>query len=145
MNKSKVLKPTVVIAALLIAGTAGILVRSAAAGPVKPVTTGKVVRGVTLPGPPGPAGTSTGKQCDFSGESVSQTGHLEDASVNCGSDDVAGLVRTLPARFNAYCVADVSRLGGRLIKAELPDNRNHCSLSAITPKDATQKFGGALW
>jgi hypothetical protein len=145
MNESKVLKPMVVIAALLITGTVGMLVRSATAGPVKPVTTGKVVRGVTLPGPPGPPGTSTGRQCDFSGESVSQTGHLEDASVNCGSDNVAALVGTLPARFNAHCVADVSRLGGRLIPAPLPGNRYHCSLSALTPRDATQKFGGAVW
>ena len=43
MNKSKILKPMVVIAALLITGTAGMLVRSAIAGLVEPVTKGKVV------------------------------------------------------------------------------------------------------
>lgn len=112
----------------------------------KPVETGVVIRGVTLAGPVGNPGTSTGKTCDFSGEPVDPSGRLEGASVNCRpSGNRANTLPGLPARFNAYCVINAPVKSARLIQAARPDNANHCDLSGITPKDATGQFGGAVW
>jgi hypothetical protein len=110
------------------------------------VTTGKVIRGVTLPGPVGATGTSTGVTCDFSGEDVDQNKKIEDASVNCkqGGTDTQ-VLRGLPQRFNAYCIIDAPVRSGRLITAPMSGNDQHCSLSGITITDATQQFGGAVW
>jgi hypothetical protein len=73
-------------------------------------------------------------------------GKMTGASVNCqqGGNTQQVLIG-LPTRFNAYCVTQAKTLGGRLIPAPVPGNNNHCDLSAISPKDATQKFGGAVW
>lgn len=110
------------------------------------VTTGKVIRGVTLPGPAGPAGTSTGKTCDFSGEEVNQSGNMTGASVNCRANGTLPQVLVgLPVRFNAYCAITAPVKSARLITAPVPGNANHCDLSGITPKDATGQFGGAVW
>lgn len=110
-----------------------------------PVTTGKVIRGVTLPGG-GIPGQPTGKTCDFSGEAVNQHGQMTGASVNCGpggtlQQNLVGL----PARFNAYCVIDAPVKSARLIQAPVPGNAHHCDLSGITPKDATSQFKGSVW
>lgn len=117
------------------------------AGGVVPVTTGVVIRGLTLGGAPAP-GQKTGHTCDFSREDVDQAGRMTDASVQCRpggtyADTVAGLA----ANFTAYCIIDAKRLpgGARLIAAPVPGNANHCSLSAVAPKDATGFFGGATW
>jgi hypothetical protein len=130
------------IALALIAGVA-------AAEGTKPVTTGKVIRGLTLPPPPGAPGTPTGTTCDYSNENtdpVDQNGTLTGSSVNCGPDGtLAQNLVGLPARFNAYCVIDAPVKSGRLIQASLPGDANHCDLSGIKPKDATGQFNGAVW
>ncbi|POF31772.1 protein rhiC [Roseibium marinum] len=112
----------------------------------KPVTSGVVIRGVTLGGPRGVAGTSTGKQCDFSGEEVNQSGRMTGASVNCRpGGNLANTLAGLPARFDAYCAINAPVKSARLIQAAVPGNANHCDLSGITPKDATGQFKGAIW
>lgn len=130
------------VLALLCAGTA-------LADGTKPVTTGPVVRGVTiLPRPAGAnPGDSTGKTCDFSKEDVDQSGNMTGASVNCGARaTVDALVADLPPRFNAYCVVRSAPVkSARLIPAPLQGNDTHCDLSSIKPKDATSQFGGAVW
>lgn len=112
------------------------------------VTTGVVIRGVVVPG----AGVSgqpvnPGRTCSFANEEVNGTGHLTGASVQCKKDGNVG--NTIPGLinppFNAYCVVDASRLGGRLITAPIRGNDNHCDLSGIKPADATNRFGGAKW
>ncbi|MGG7539856.1 protein rhiC [Rhizobium sp. Nf11,1] len=113
---------------------------------VNPVTTGVVIRGVTLAGPVGAPGTPTGKTCDFSGEPVDPSGRMEGASVNCRPNgNLANTLLGLPARFNAYCMIQAPVKSARLIQASRPDNANHCDLSGITPKDATGQFRGAVW
>ncbi len=116
-------------------------------GGVVPVTTGVVIRGLTLGGAPVP-GQKTGHTCDFSRESLDQTGRMTDASVQCRPGGTyADTVTGLAGNFTAYCMIDAKRLpgGARLIAASVPGNANHCSLSAVTPKDATGFFGGATW
>lgn len=133
----------VVCTAIALAASSGV-----EAGGTQPVTSGAVIRGVTLPGPPGLPGTSTGKTCDFSGEEVNQAGKMTGASVNCKPGGTEPQVLAgLPNRFNAYCViTDAKNLkSARLIQAPKPDNQNHCDLSEITPKDATEQFKGAVW
>ncbi|MDY8109885.1 protein rhiC [Fulvimarina sp. 2208YS6-2-32] len=111
-----------------------------------PVTTGVVIRGVTLTGPAGAPGTATGKVCDFSGEEVNQAGRLTGASVNCrAGGNLGNTLVGLPARFNAYCSVKAPVKSARTIVAPLRDNANHCDLSGITIKDATGQFGGAVW
>jgi hypothetical protein len=117
----------------------------AAAQGTKPVTTGAVIRGVTLPGA-GTPGSKAAATCDFSGEEVNQAGRMTGASVNCGpggttQQNIVGL----PPRFNAYCVINAPVSGARLIQAPIPDDAKHCDLSGITPKDATGQFKGAIW
>lgn len=114
---------------------------------VTPVTTGVVIRGVTLSGPVGASGTTTGKTCDFSDEEVNQAGKMTGASVNCQrGGDVAQVIEGLPSRFNAYCTLGAKDLKSvRLLEASVPGNKNHCDLSGITRKDATGQFKGAVW
>lgn len=122
-----------------------------AAGPVAAqtvVSTGVVVRGVTLPGAGVPGQKVPGRTCDFSGEEVDQAGRMTGASVQCRAGGaLANTLPGLPARFNAYCVVDAGALKGapRVITAAVPGNANHCDLSGITPRDATGRFGGAVW
>ena len=122
-------------------------VPAARADGTKPVTSGAVIRGVTLTGA-GTSGASASAACDFSGESVTG-GKMDDASVNCkpNAPDVKTVLKGLPARFNAYCViSSASSLKtGRLIQSSMPDNANHCSLSDLKPSDAQSKFGTAVW
>jgi hypothetical protein len=118
----------------------------AAARGTKPVKTGAVIRGITLPPPVGAPGTSTGMPCDFSGDPVDPNGRLTDSSVNCGpggtlQQNIVGL----PARFNAYCAIKAPVKSARLIQAPIPGDPNHCDLSGITPKDAMGQFKGAVW
>jgi rhizosphere induced protein len=120
----------------------------AAAQGTKPVKSGAVVRGLTLTplDPPAKPGMSTGFTCDFSGDAVGPGGELEDASVNCKpGGDLKKTMKGLPARFNAYCETNAPVSGARLIQSSRKDNKNHCSLSGITPKKATEEFGGAVW
>jgi hypothetical protein len=110
------------------------------------VTTGKVIRGVTLAGPAGPSGTSTGQNCDFAGEEVSQAGKMTGASVNCqAGGNTPQVLAGLPVRFNAYCAINAPVKSARLITASRSDNANHCDLSGITIQDATGQFKGAVW
>ncbi|TQX84480.1 MULTISPECIES: protein rhiC [Rhizobium] len=121
-------------------------VKNNATAGVTPVETGVVIRGVTLTGPKGQPGSSTGKTCDFSGEAVNQSGRMEGASVNCKPNgNFATTLPGLPQRFDAYCVIKAPVKSARLLQAPVPDNPNHCDLSGITPKDATAQFGGAVW
>jgi hypothetical protein len=120
---------------------------AAAQNGTKPVESGAVIRGLTLPGGGNP-GDSTGTTCDFSKEEVNQAGQMTGASVNCGpggtlQQNIAGL----PVFLNAYCETKAPLKGAaRLIQAPIPPaNPNHCDLSGITPKDATGQFGGAVW
>jgi hypothetical protein len=120
---------------------------TAAAGTV-PVTTGVVVRGQTVPGN-GTTGEKVGGNCEnFRSEEVTQTGQLSGASVQCKrGGTVADVIKSLPTRFNAYCVLDAKKLRNvaRLIPAQKDGNNEHCDLSAITPDDAVGLFGGAIW
>ncbi|MFN3583526.1 hypothetical protein [Phenylobacterium sp.] len=122
-----------------------------AAGPAAAqtvVSTGVVVRGVTVPGAGVPGMKVPGRTCDFSGEETYPNGRMTGASVQCrAGGNLANTIPGLPQRFNAYCVIDASTLKGapRLITAPIPGDANHCDLSGITPKDATGRFGGAIW
>jgi len=125
-------------------GICVLVAAAAVAAGQRPVTTGIVVRGVTVPGH-GAAGASTGRTCDFSSEETTMAGKMTGASVQCASGaTLATALAHLPARFNAYCAAQASRVGGQLISAPVPGNAEHCDLSALSPKDATAKFGGAV-
>ena len=119
----------------------------AAAQGTKPVTSGAVIRGLTLPGPPGVPGTSARATCKFSNDPVGQDGRLTDSSVNCGpGGTVQQNLVGLPAYFNAYCAINAPVKGARLIQAPIPgSNDKHCDLSGITPADATKQFKGAVW
>lgn len=115
------------------------------------VKNGVVIRGLTIPPSdqvPPPrriSGQSTTFMCDFSGEDLVQN-NLEDASVNCKPNgDLSSTLKWLPARFNAYCLVNAPVKSARLIQAPVKDNANHCSLSGITPADATSQFGGSVW
>jgi hypothetical protein len=123
-------------------------VHAHAAG-VKPVTTGVVIRAVNVGGPAGAPGTKSTAQCDFSREEVGQDGNMTGASVNCrAGGNRAQVIAGLPGTFNAYCVVEASRLQGRLIPAPVSSparNDNHCDLSAMSPKNASAKFGAAYW
>ncbi len=134
---------------LLTALTASMLLAHGSAGAqgTKAVTSGFVIRGLTVGGG-GTTGTpiGNGRTCDFSRDPVSQTGHLEGSSVNCAPNGtLQGTMFGLAANFTAYCAMKAPVRGARLIQAPLPDNPNHCDLSGITPKDATQQFKGAYW
>lgn len=120
--------------ALLAATIAGAATAAAAQTPVK---TGIVVRGVNGDLP---------RTCDFSREEVDQSGRMTGASVQCKKDGTLKQVLAhLPTTFSAYCQVSASDLGGaRLITAPLADDPEHCDLSAITPKDAQRRFGGAV-
>lgn len=115
------------------------------------VSTGVVLRGLTVNPVPVPApaqGTpvNPGRTCDFSREEVDQNGRMTGASVQCrAGGNVANTVPGMAANFTAYCVIDASRLRGRLITAAVPGNANHCDLSGVTRSDATGQFGGAKW
>lgn len=138
MNKS-MLMAAMAVSMLLTADVA-------AARGAKPVKTGAVIRGLSLPPPVGAPGSSTGSTCDFSGDPVDQNGRLTDSSVNCGSDGTLQQnIVGLPSRFNAYCAIRAPVKSARLIRAPIPDDPNHCDLSGITPKDATRQFKGAVW
>ncbi|WP_309644169.1 hypothetical protein [Phenylobacterium sp.] len=122
-------------------------VAEALVGGVVPVTTGVVIRGLSMPGIPAP-GQKTGRTCDFSREDVDQNGRMTDASVQCQPGGTyASTIGGLAPPFTAYCMIDAKRLpgGARLIPAPVSGNANHCSLSAVKPKDATGFFGGATW
>ncbi|MGB3313955.1 MAG: hypothetical protein WBB85_06050 [Albidovulum sp.] len=113
---------------------------------VTPVTTGVVIRGVTIGGPAGAAGTTTGTTCSFGREEVDINGRILGASVNCRpGGNLANTLQGLPLRFDAYCVINAPVKSARLIEADVPDNPNHCDLSGITPKDAEGQFKGAVW
>jgi len=117
----------------------------AAAQGTKPVKSGAVIRGLTLPGA-GVPGTSAGATCKFSNDPVGPHGRLTEASVNCGpGGTVQQNILGLPAYFNAYCAINAPVKGARLIQATIPGNANHCDLSGITPADATKQFKGAVW
>jgi hypothetical protein len=114
--------------------------------PVKPVTTGVVVRGVNAPLPIGQSGTANGRNCDFSREEVDQTGHMTGASVQClAGGTLEQALAHLPVAFNSYCSVNASRLKGRLIAAAISGNAEHCDLSGIKPADAQGAFGGGKW
>ncbi|UYO45983.1 protein rhiC [Rhodopseudomonas palustris] len=119
----------------LLAATMAVIATAAAAQ--TPVKTGIVVRGVNGDLP---------RTCDFSREEVDQSGRMTGASVQCKKDGtLREVLAHLPATFNAYCQVRAADLGGaRLITAPLADNPEHCDLSAITPKDAQRRFGGAV-
>jgi len=112
------------------------------------VSTGVVVRGVTVPGAGVPGHKVPGRTCDFDDEVTYPNGRMTGASVQChAGGNLANTLPGLPGRFNAYCVVEAKTLKGapRLITAAIPGNDNHCDLSGITPKDATGRFGGAIW
>lgn len=116
-----------------------------------PVTTGAVIRGVTLPGPAGAKGTDTGSRCNFDSEETDSRGKMTGASVNCKAGGTEkNVLAGLPSRFNAYCVLTAPVKGARLIpdpetKKGGGGNKNHCDLSGITPQDAQGQFGRAVW
>jgi hypothetical protein len=113
---------------------------------VTPVTTGVVIRGVTIGGPAGAQGTPTGEVCSFGTEEVDINGRMLGASVNCRPNgNLANTLQGLPPRFDAYCVINAPVKSARLIEADVPGNPNHCDLSGITPKDATGQFKGSVW
>jgi hypothetical protein len=128
----------------------------AAAQGTKPVTTGKVIRGLTLPPPPGAPGTSTGTTCDFSGDPVDQNGRLTGSSVNCKPDGtLPQTLAGLPARFNAYCVIDAPRPTPYSLSAcassacsrGLGADRRRCIMRALLVAHARpgQKFLSRRW
>lgn len=113
---------------------------------VTPVTTGVVIRGVTIGGAGGTPGTKTGEVCSFGTEEVDINGRMLGASVNCRPNgNLGNTLQGLPPRFDAYCVINAPVKSARLIEADVPGNPNHCDLSGITPGDATGQFKGSVW
>jgi rhizosphere induced protein len=142
----KILLPSIVFA---LAGTVAHQALADDAGfmaGVTPVTTGVVIRGVTIGGPAGAQGTPTGEVCSFGTEEVGIDGRMLGASVNCRpGGNLANTLQGLPPRFDAYCVINAPVKSAWVIEADVPGNPNHCDLSGITPKDATGQFKGSVW
>lgn len=90
---------------------------------------------------------SPGRTCDCSREDVDGADHMTDASVLClAGGNVASTIPRMAANFTAYCVMDAKHLdGARVITAPMRGNANHCLLSGMKPKAATDAFGGAKW
>lgn len=83
----------------------------------------------------------------FDKEDLDGDDRLMDASVNCieGSDDIALIMVGMPASMHAYGtrtarVEDIIKKGGRVMKAELKDNPNHCQIFGLSLKDANNLF-----
>ncbi|GLS37251.1 hypothetical protein GCM10010869_28440 [Mesorhizobium tianshanense] len=144
--KAKTFCGLVALAAVCAGAQPTIAENSTAKAGTTPVTTGVVIRGVTIGGAPGAPGTPTGRTCDFSKEEVGPDGRMTGASVNCRpGGNLGNTMPGLPTRFDAYCIINAPVKSARVIQSTLPDNANHCDLSGITPKDATGQFKGAVW
>jgi hypothetical protein len=138
----------------VIAAASAALAASAAAA--APVTTGVVVRGLSIAIPVGAAAGAPNtpvapqRNCmNFTREDVDIHGRMTGASVQCRAGGSAQTtVPGLPPTFNAYCMVDAKKAkseGGHLITAAMPGNANHCDLSGIKPKAAANLFGQAYW
>lgn len=136
-----------------LAALAAVTVLAAGPAAAEVVTTGVVLRGITLPGPAGASGTvvSPGKTCSFSDDPQDGNGRLTGSSVQCRKNGVVdNTIGGLPQRFNAYCKVSAGNLpsNSRLITDAItrpPRNANHCDLSGAKAKDANGAFGGAIW
>ncbi|GGF07396.1 hypothetical protein [Flavobacterium limi] len=83
----------------------------------------------------------------FSSEEVDQHGRLLDASVNGieGSDNIAEIIQGMPLAMRAFgtrtsIATKIIQKGGRVLKAPIPGNPNHCLLSGLLLKDANNLF-----
>ena len=117
----------------------------AGAAVAEPVTTGVLIRGLTVPGAGTPGQQIPNTTCAFD-DAVDKHGKLEHASVQCRKNgDLKSTLKGLPRRFNAYCHVERRRVGGRVITDPQKLNANHCLLSGVTPADAHRLFGKAVW
>jgi hypothetical protein len=136
-----------------LAALAALTALAASPAAAEAVTTGVVLRGITLPGPAGASGAAVhpGKTCSFSGDPQDGEGRLTGSSVQCRKDgNVDNTIGGMPLRFNAYCKVNAGDLprNSRLIRDPItrpPRNANHCDLSGAKAKDANGAFGGAIW
>ncbi|MBS4063903.1 hypothetical protein PDL71_04635 [Lacibacter sp. MH-610] len=83
----------------------------------------------------------------FSSEEVDQHGRLTDASVNCieGVDDVNQIMAGMQPGLHAFGIrtAKVEKIiqkGGRVMKAPVPGNPNHCLIFGLSLTDANNLF-----
>jgi hypothetical protein len=83
-------------------------------------------------------------------EELDQHGRLQDASVNSkqGSTDLADIMRGMDKgnyRKYAYTTAEkIIQKGGRVMKAKVPGNDNHCQIFGLTLKDANNLFSNHI-
>ncbi|MCV9927330.1 hypothetical protein OIU83_06690 [Flavobacterium sp. LS1R49] len=83
----------------------------------------------------------------FSSEEVDQHGRLLDASVNSieGSNNIAAIMVGMAPAMHAYgtrtsTAEKIIQKGGRVLKAPIPGNPNHCLISGLELKDANNLF-----
>lgn len=83
----------------------------------------------------------------FSSEEVDQDGRLLDASVNSieGSNNIPAIMAGMPPSMFAFgtrttTVEKIIQKGGRVMKAPVPGNPNHCLIFGLTLKEANNLF-----
>ena len=83
----------------------------------------------------------------FGKEDLDGDDRLTDASVNCieGETDTNLIMAGMPASMHAYGFRTASaekiiQKGGRVMKAEIKGNPNHCQIFGLSLKDATNLF-----
>ncbi len=83
----------------------------------------------------------------FSSEDLDEHGRLTEASVNCieGSNNLADIVVGMDPAMHAHgprsaTVKKIVQKGGRVMKAPVPGNPNHCQIVGLKLSDANNLF-----
>lgn len=83
----------------------------------------------------------------FSKEDLDQNDRLMEASVNCieGVDNISQIMAGMPNSMFQYgirsaTVEKIIQKGGRVMKAPVPGNPNHCQIFGLSLKDANNLF-----
>lgn len=83
----------------------------------------------------------------FSKEDLDQDDRLMDASVNCieGVNNISEITTGMPVSMFQYgirsaTVEKITQKGGRVMKAPVPGNPNHCQIFGLSLTDANNLF-----